>query len=291
MLSKVSIIIPAFNEYLALKDSLHHLLDVVRGAEVILVDDGSVDYTVDFVSSLDRVRIIRHHNNMGQGSALRTGMLAATRPFIVWADADGQHSPQDILNLARILSEEEWDYCIGVRGPDSHVDRSRLLGKFILRRVVQLAAGRPIRDFNSGLRGFKTVVIRKYLHLLPKRFGASTTTSLIMYERNYRGTDVPIRVVKRLGKSSVRQFQDGMHTLTLVMRIFLIFKPLHFFGSMGLVLIFIGLSYGLIEAIGRGAGFPVLSAIVFLAGLQTLFLGLVMDQVSAMRRERFEKLS
>jgi glycosyltransferase involved in cell wall biosynthesis len=288
MLSQVSIVIPTFNEYLGLKENLRQLVEGALDAEVILVDDGSDDLTSDLASTVRGIKLIQHHRNMGQGSALCTGMMAASRPFVVWADADGQHTVADILNLARTLSEEGWDYCIGVRSSDSHVDKTRVLGKFILRKVVQVAAGRPIKDFNSGLRGFKTVVIRRYLHLLPKKFGASTTTSLIMHERNYRGSEVPIRVVKRVGKSSVRQFRDGMHTLTLIIRIFLIFKPLHFFGSAGLILILIGLSYGLIEAYATGGGFPVLSAIVFLSGLQTLFLGLVMDHISAMRRERFE---
>lgn len=287
-LTQVSLVIPAFNEALGIPLLLDKLSEQMHGAEVIVVDDGSSDNTAEIVSAYEGIRVIRHPVNQGYGAALRTGMQAASREFVVWADSDGQHRMEDILTVAQALIEQDLDYCVGVRGQDSFQESSRKLGKWVLRQVVRMAVGQPVADFNSGLRGFRGSIIRKYLHLLPKGFGASTTTSLIMLERNYRGAEVPIKVQERVGKSSVRQFRDGLRTITLILRIFLLFKPLNFFGGIGLALILLGLVYGLLKAYVEGLGFPVLGAIVFLTGLQTLFMGLIMDQISAMRRERFE---
>lgn len=236
----------------------------------------------------DRVRLIQHPVNRGYGAALVTGMQSATRDYVLWMDSDGQHRVADLVAVARRLVEGNLDYCIGVRDASSYRDPRRALGKWVLRQVVRLAAGRSVGDFNSGLRGFRRSVIRKYLHLLPKGFGASTTTTLIMLERNCHGGEAPISVRPRIGKSSVKQVRDGLRTLTLILRIFLLFKPLHFFGAMGLAMTVTGLGYGLWSAFVEGQGFPVLGAVVFLSGVQTIFLGLVLDQISAMRRERFE---
>ena len=107
-------------------------------------------------------------------------------------------------------------------------------------------------------------------------------------ERNYNGGEVPITVKKRMGMSSVRQIRDGMRTLLLVLRILLLFKPLHFFGSVGLVTALLGFIYGVWSTFSEGLGFPVLGAVLFLFGVQTIFWGLVVDQISAMRRERFD---
>lgn len=285
-----SIIIPAFNEAPAITHTLEKLCAApdLKDAEIIVVDDGSIDDTAAKVECFSRVQLVRHPVNQGYGAALVTGMHRATRDYAVWMDADGQHRVEDVVALTQNLIEHNLDYCVGVRNAASHHEPARKFGKWVLRQVVRMAAGRPVADFNSGLRGFRLSIIRKYLHLLPKGFGASTTITLILLERCHKGGAIPITVLPRIGTSSVKQFRDGMRTLTLILRIFLIFKPLHFFGGIGAMMSLSGLGYGFWSAFTEGLGFPVLGAVVFLAGLQTMFMGLIMDQISAMRRERFE---
>jgi glycosyltransferase involved in cell wall biosynthesis len=285
---KVSLIIPTFNEDQIIETLIEKLVNNIFGSEIIVIDDGSTDDTAASVQKFANVKLIQHGINRGYGTALATGMQNATRDFVVWMDGDGQHRVEDVVAVMETMIKDNLDYCIGVRGTSSHQESSRKLGKWILRQVVRLAARRPVADFNSGLRGFRRSVIRKYLHLLPKGFGASTTTTLIMLERGYKGAEVPITVLQRVGKSTVKQFRDGIRTLTLILRIFLLFKPLHFFGVIGGGLALAGLGYGLWSALVEGMGFPVLGAVVFLAGLQIGLMGLIMDQISAMRRERFE---
>jgi hypothetical protein len=157
-----------------------------------------------------------------------------------------------------------------------------------LKLAVVLAAGQAVKDFNSGLRGFKREVIKRYLHLLPRGFGASTTTTLLMLERGYLGKEVPITARNRYGTSSVNPLSDGIKTLVLVLRIFLLFKALFFFGGIGLVFILVGTVYGVIKARLVGLGFPVLSSVLIVFGIQAIFFGLLADQISALRREKFE---
>jgi glycosyltransferase involved in cell wall biosynthesis len=287
---KFSIVLPAYNEEKAISQTLNALCKIpeLLEAEIIVVDDGSTDGTASSAASFPRVKLVQHPVNKGYGAALVSGMMKATGEYIIWMDSDGQHRVEDLVSIMQTIEKYGPDYCIGVRNSNSYQETSRKLGKWILRNVVYLAAGRPVADFNSGLRGFKRSIILKYLHLLPKGFGASTTTTLVMLEQGYQGKEVPITVLPRVGSSTVKQFRDGMRTLTLILRIFLLFKPLHFFGSIGGVLSLSGLGYGLWSAFYEGQGFPVLGAVVFLAGLQTFFIGLLMDQISAMRRERFK---
>lgn len=289
-LSDLSIIIPAYNEERAIGLVLEALCSApeLELAEILVVDDGSKDGTSDVVSQFSRARLVRHSTNMGYGAAIASGIKASSGQHIVWFDADGQHRVQDLVTVARTLVEEDLDYCIGSRSDKSYQASSRKLGKFVLAMSVRLAAGSTIQDFNSGLRGFKREVIKKYLHLLPKGFGASTTTSLIMIERGYSGKEVPIVVRNRIGKSSVNQIRDGVRTLMLVLRIFLLFKPMQFFGGLGLIFILIGAIYGFSKAFMNRQGFPVLAALVIIFGIQSVFFGLLADQVSSLRQEKFE---
>jgi len=288
--SGLSVLIPAFNEGAAIGKTLAALCEEprLRGCEIIVVDDGSCDDTAEQVRSVPSARLLRHSVNKGYGAALTTGVHAATRDFICWFDADGQHRVEDLVAVARRLMVEELDYCVGVRGASSYQVPSRRLGKIVLKHTVRLAAGRAVNDFNSGLRGFRSAVLRRYLHLMPKGFGASTTTTLLMSERGYIGAEVPITVLPRIGKSSVKQIRDGMRTLMLILRIFLLFKPMVFFGAIGLGSAVLGLVYGTWVAIADRIGFPVAGAVLLIFGAQTFFFGLVVDQISAMRRERFE---
>jgi glycosyltransferase involved in cell wall biosynthesis len=285
----LSIIIPAYNEEAALPHTLQSLLDEPRlaGAEIIVVDDGSTDGTSRIARSFPQVKTLQHPFNLGYGSSIRSGSRAAQGAYILWFDADGQHRVEDLLAVAEKLTEGALEYVIGVRDETSYHETNRRLGKWLLKQSVNFAAGQRVPDFNSGLRGFRREVLLRYLHLLPRGFGASTLTTLLMVEGDHYGATVPIIVQPRLGKSSVRQFRDGFRTLQIILHIVLLFKPLKFFGWVGAMLIASGLLYGLIKARQVGLGFPVLAALVVILGVQSFFFGLLCDQISALRRERF----
>ncbi len=288
--TQLSVIIPAYNEGEAIASILEQMCKnpALKNAEIVVVDDGSSDTTCEKVQNFPRVHLVRHPNNRGYGAAISTGVKASHGRYIVWFDADGQHRIEDLVIVAQTLIQENLDYCIGARETNSFQDPSRKPGKFILKSVVRLAIGSSVKDFNSGLRGFKSEVIRKYLHLLPKGFGASTTTTLIMVERGYFGKEVPIVVQDRLGTSSVNQLRDGAKTLMLILRIFLLFKPLQFFGGIGLTFVLVGSIYGFTKALLYRQGFPVFAALIIIFGIQSIFFGLLADQISSIRREKFE---
>lgn len=288
--TELSIIIPAYNESQSIGAVLQALCaePALDTAEIVVVDDGSTDDTCEQVRLFPRARLIQHRVNMGYGAAISHGVRACQGRFVIWFDADGQHQVQDLLSVARTMISENLDYCIGVREGASYQAPGRALGKLILKIAVVLAAGHAVRDFNSGLRGFKREVIKRYLHLLPRGFGASTTTTLLMIERGYLGKEVPITTRNRFGVSSVNPLSDGIKTLMLVLRIFLLFKALFFFGGIGLIFILIGAIYGIIKARIVGLGFPVFSSILIVFGIQAIFFGLLADQISALRREKFE---
>lgn len=289
-LGQISIIIPAYNEELGLPKVLAELVEhgALKEAEIIVVDDGSTDKTAVVAAQQTRVRVLRRPINRGYGASIARGIRAATKPFVVWFDADNQHRVEDLVRVASTLIDQDLDYCIGVRNRDSHHERSRWLGKLILRGAVNFAVGSTVPDFNSGLRGFRRSVIFKYLNFLPKGFGASTVTTLLMLERDYSGAEVSIVVRVREGRSQVKQVRDGMRTLLIILRIFVLFKPLSFFGGIGLFLFVSGLAYGLYRAFSEGLGFPTLGLLIILAGLQSFFFGLLADQISLARLDRLD---
>lgn len=295
VISMVSVIIPAYNEAQAIGDTLRELSEKLSTCgfeyEVLVINDGSSDDTESIVRKMENehIRCISHRVNRGYGSAIVTGVKNARGGFIIWYDADGQHRPEDLIRVVNKMKEENLDYCIGVRSSTSYQVKNRVFGKLILKKIVNLLAREPMQDFNSGMRAFKREVLLKYVTLLPKRFGASTISSFIMQEAgNYAGGEITIEVRSRTGKSTVRPLKDGMRTLMLIMDIILLFRPAEVFGSIGIFFIVVGVVYGVALAILEGLGIPVLSAILCMGGIQTVFLGIILSQISRLRLDNLD---
>lgn len=290
---RLAIVIPAYNEEKAVRQVLRDLVaePSLEGAEILLIDDGSTDRTGEEAREVPGVRVLRHRINTGYGGAIKTGVRATKREYLCWYDADGQHRPEDLIRLVDRVQAEDADWGVGVRGETSHRQLNRMPGKWLLKTVVRIASKtNHVPDFNSGLRVFRTGLLRIYLHLLPSGFSASTTTTLLMLERGYRMVEVPIETRERIGKSEVRQLRDGARTLLLVLRIFMLFRALVLFLVPGLMILFLGAAYSVAIMYKNRLGLPIAGLLMMMTGLLTVFMGLIADQLSQIRRERFEDL-
>jgi hypothetical protein len=105
-------------------------------------------------------------------------------------------------------------------------------------------------------------------------------------KRNYHLVFHPVDVAERIGKSSVRQLRDGFRTLHTILRITILFNAFRTFNWVAGMLILGGLLYGVPLGLIRGAGFPVFGAMSIILGVQAFGLGVVCDQITAMRLER-----
>ncbi len=288
MSKDLTICVPAYNEALGIKIMLEELRSRFREAEIIVVDDGSTDDTLKLAKSVEGITVLSHERNRGYGASLKTAIRKAKRKTVAWFDADGQHRVEDLEKVAQPIIDESMDAVIGVRGKESEVSMDRLPGKLILKVVSELLVGESIPDLNSGLRCFRADVIRRYLHLLPDGFSASTTTTLLMMRRGYRLGFVDIVAVKRKGHSTVNIISDGLATLKLIIRIIILFNAFAFFTALSMLQIIPGLIYGVYVAIVSHLGFPVLASTVIISGVLTFFMGLICDQITELRKERFE---
>lgn len=290
-LNQLTAIVPAYNEAEGIRATLEELRSACPELDILVIDDGSTDGTATIAASVPGVRVVSHRHNQGYGAGLKTGARHTTRPFIIWYDADGQHQPQDLVSVAEPVLLGVADASIGVRGADSSVQRERIAGKMILGWVARVISGEKIPDLNSGLRCFRRDVFLRYLHLMPDGFSASTTSTLLMLKRGYRVEFRPIRARPRVGKSTVKVVRDGMRTIQLIVRIIVLFEAFRVFTTLGIALLVPALVYGFAIAAIRGEGFPTLAGTAVLTGVLTFFMGILADQITALRKERFESAS
>lgn len=204
-----SIIIPSFNESHEILQKLFEELTSV-GAEVIVVDDGSKE---------PFPKAIKHGSNFGYGSALMTGIKNATRPLILTADGDGQHSIKEIIKLYHAFKLiENADMVVGVRKiPKEPV--LRFLGRKFLNWTASLVCMYWLSDLNSGCRIFKRSIALGYFPILCKTFSFTTSLTISMMTDKYKVEFFPINVAERAyGKTRVKVIKDGLITLFYILR-------------------------------------------------------------------------
>ena len=282
----LTIVIPAYNEQGAVAHTLRRLRAAFPAAEIILVDDCSTDATLAEGSSVPEITIFRHRFNRGYGAALKTGMMRANGEAIAWFDADGEHRPEDLKAMLDLFYREPVAAVLG-RRPSAGQPKFRLLGKFLLRIWARSLGQQVDRDLNCGLRVFHAEAIRPYIPMLPDRFSASTTSTLIMLAKKFPIRFFDIDTDPRVGESKVR-LRHGFETLLNILRTTLIFGPLRFYGAAGLALFGVGMVYGLGVAFAVDQGFPTFGLVLITSGLIFLALGLIADQVSQWRLSTME---
>jgi len=287
----LTILIPAYNEEAGLGPCLETLLAEpdIKNATVIVIDDGSTDKTAEIAARYDRVKVLRHKNNQGYGAGIKTGTRHATTTYVAWFDADGQHRSQDLVAMYDLALREEYDAVIGERTSESAVVKSRVAGKYVLKQIARFVTGRRIHDINCGLRVFRRDLLENYLPLLPDGFSASTTSLLVFIKRNRHFCFAPVVVEARAGTSTVKQVRDGMKAIHLMTRILFLFSAFKTFAISAAIFIAVGMLYGISWAIYNGAGFPVLAALIVLIGVVLFCIGIVSDQISALRIELMER--
>jgi glycosyltransferase involved in cell wall biosynthesis len=284
----LSIVIPAYNEQAIIGDVIAGLKEELqnRNYEIIVVDDGSCDNTFEIVKGLG-VKVIRHEFNKGYGASLKTGASESSGEIVLFLDGDGQHDARDVVRLLEHFPE--YDMVVGARTKNSsYKPLLRRPGKRILSMFANFLAGTKIPDLNSGLRAFKKDILFKYIHLLPSGFSFSTTTTFAFLKSNRRIKYVPIAIRKRVGKSSVKQFRHGFQTIMLMLRLIVLFEPLKVFLSTSFLLFVLGCASTVHNIVRNSANITDVTVLLLISSLLIFFLGLLTDQVSAMRREKRE---
>jgi glycosyltransferase involved in cell wall biosynthesis len=208
-LGTISVVIPAFNEAerveRCLRETVAALEELGFDGEVILVDDGSHDETLDRASQtaqlLHQVRVMAHGVNLGKGSALVRGTYAARGDYVLFMDADLEVHPRQVAILYEALQEQEADVVIGSKlHRDSDVDyppRRRLItmAYYVLVRVM---FGLPVHDTQTGLKLYRReVLMRVAPRLLVKRFAHDLEALVNAHRLGYRIVEAPVMVTRQ----------------------------------------------------------------------------------------------
>lgn len=278
---EVSIVIPAYNEGTAIFDVVTALACAAAWREIIVVDDGSHDETAARACEAGAV-VVRHPYNKGNGAAVKSGIRSATGDYVLIIDGDGQHRPDDALNLVARLGE--YDLVVGARSKETQATHARRFGNGALNSMASYLTGREIPDLTSGFRAARREHLREFIHLLPNGFSTPTTTTLAFIKAGYNVAFEPTEARPRVGASKIRLARDGAKFLMIILKVVTIFSPLRVFVPLAVATFALGAAYG-IWNVTMYSRIPNGSVLLILFAVLVFLVGLVSEQISALRFE------
>ncbi|HRA66985.1 MAG TPA: glycosyltransferase family 2 protein [Caldilinea sp.] len=302
---KCIIQIPCYNEAKTLPDTVAALPRTLPGidmVEFLVIDDGSRDDTAKLALELGVHHVVRHPRNLGLARAFMTGLDNSLRlgaDIIVNTDADNQYVAADMALLVAPIVAGQAELVIGDRGVAQLAHFSPLkrglqrLGSWVISR----AAGMPVPDATSGFRALTrdaalhTLVLSSYSYTLETLIQAGAQRRAIRY--------APVRT--NLPTRPSRLMNNLPHYLanstTTIVRAYTFYRPLRVFTTIGVIALLAGSAIGLrflaAYLSGTGAGHIqslILSAVLLIAGFQTLLIGFVADLIGANRKIMEETL-
>jgi|TARA_B100000287_G_scaffold202526_1_gene191265 glycosyltransferase involved in cell wall biosynthesis len=245
----ISVVIPLLNEKESLRELTDSLIDVMKSYnfsyEIIFIDDGSSDNSWDIIEELssksDTIKGIKFHRNYGKSQALHAGFLKSQGKVVFTMDADLQDDPKEIPAMYDMIMNDNFDLVSGWKKKrfDSVIFKN--IPSKIFNFAARTTSGIKLNDFNCGLKAFKKDVIKsinvygemhRYIPILAKNEGYKKIGEKIVNHRP-----------RKYGKTKFgpSRFLYGFLDLLTIWFISSFGKrPMHLFGSLGLILITTG---------------------------------------------------
>jgi glycosyltransferase involved in cell wall biosynthesis len=300
----LALIIPAYNEEESIPELFAWIAKVLDPSglqyEVWFIDDGSTDKTWNAIETLHKsypqVKGIKFRRNYGKSAALNTGFHQCNADVVITLDADLQDSPEEIPELYKMIKSENYDVVSGWKKKRFDNALTKNLPSKLYNSVTGWMSGVKLHDMNCGLKAYRSEVVKsievygemhRYIPVIAKWAGF----------RNI-GEKVVQHQPRKYGKSKfgMSRFVNGFLDLSTILFIGKFGKrPMHFFGTMGLLFFFIGfcfvlylsitkLAFGEVGMTQRPAFF--LSLVAMIIGSQMFFAGFLAELVTRNATER-----
>ena len=245
----LSIVIPLLNEQESLPELHNWIVKVMKAHnfsyEILFIDDGSTDASWEVISNLSlenpNVKGIRFLRNYGKSQALHAGFARAQGDVVITMDADLQDSPDEIPELFRLITEDNYDLISGWKKKRYDSVVAKNIPSKLFNWAARKTSGVKLNDFNCGLKAYKNIVIKnievsgemhRYIPVLAKNAGFGKI-----------GEKVVIHQARKYGSSKfgMSRFINGFLDLITIWFLSTFGKrPMHLFGLLGSIMFVIG---------------------------------------------------
>ncbi len=292
---RIAILIPCYNEELTVGDVVRSFRIELPGSDIWVFDNNSTDRTVEVAR--DAGARVAFELRQGKGYVVQRMFQDVEADVFIMVDGDGTYPPGDVHKLIEPIMLGNADMTVGSRltqESNSEFRSLNRLGNYFFLRAINFIFGVRLTDILSGYRAFSRRFV-KNIPLFGGGFETETELTIKALGRGYRIVETPVNLKARPegSFSKIRILRDGFLILNTILTLFRDYKPLTFFGLVGLFLIFLGFVPGtivIIEFIKTGLVPRLPSAVLavglVLSGMLAMVVGLVLHTIT----RRFQEL-
>jgi glycosyltransferase involved in cell wall biosynthesis len=257
---QISIVIPLLDEAASLTELNDWIVKIMRSNhfsyEIIYIDDGSTDDSWEVIKRLrashNEIKGIRFLKNFGKSQALNAGFKIAQGDVIITMDADLQDSPDEIPELFAMVQHQGFDLVSGWKKKRFDNIWAKNLPSKLFNWAARFSSGLKLHDFNCGLKAYKKEVIKsidvygdmhRYIPVLAKNEGfVKIEEKIVQHQARKYG----------ITKFGMERFRNGFFDLLTIWFLSKFGKrPMHFFGTLGLLMMFIGFGFAMYLGIDK----------------------------------------
>jgi glycosyltransferase involved in cell wall biosynthesis len=294
--ARVAVLIPCYNEERTVAGVVESFRAELPGARVYVFDNNSTDRTAEEARRAGA--LVFAEPRQGKGFVVRTMFRTVDADFYVMVDGDGTYPAGAVHRLLAPVEAGEADMSVGSRlhaESRSQFKQLNRVGNRLVRSTLNFIFRVRLTDILSGYRAFNREFV-KGLPLFGGGFEIETELTIKAVGRGFRLVEVPVDLVHRPdgSHSKIRFMRDGFLILNTTLALFRDYKPLTFFGSVGLLLLLLAIVPGALSAAGVAAtgaagrvALALASLTLFLCGLLSITAGLILHSI-ARRSQEFE---
>jgi dolichol-phosphate hexosyltransferase len=224
-MTEVTVLMPVYNELTRVERAIAGVLEagIADSLELIVIDDGSTDGTSELLRDgawPEQVRVLHHDRNQGKGTALRTGLAAASGEYTTVMDADLEYEPADIPLLLEPLKAGKAEAVFGTRAFKSHSAFSfwYVVGNRAVTLFANVLYNSWVSDLMTGQKALRTELFRA-LELRERGFAVEAEITARLLRRGIRVYEVPIEYVARSREEGKKLTAlDGLRVLRTLVR-------------------------------------------------------------------------
>lgn len=284
----IAVLIPCYNEELTVAGVVNEFRAQLPEADIYVFDNNSSDDTVERARAAGA--LVSFERRQGKGYVVQSMFRQVDADIYIMVDGDGTYPPAEVHRLIAPVLADEADMVVGSRLHDESSSQFKSLnrmGNKMFLSVLNSVFKVKITDMLSGYRVFSRRFV-KGVPLFGGGFETETELTIKALERGYRVVEVPVDLTTRPegSFSKIRIVHDGLRILNTILALFRDYKPLTFFGAVGLALIAFSLLPGLIVVLeffktGLVLRLPsaVLAVGLALAGMLSITIGLVLHTI------------
>ena len=297
-MDKIAVLIPCYNEAQTISKVVRDFKACLPESVIYVYDNNSTDDTARLAAEAGAV--VRHEYQQGKGNVIRRMFREIDAECYIMADGDDTYPAENAPEMARKVLEQQADMVVGDRLSSTYFEENKRpfhnFGNSLVRGCINLLFEGNIRDMMTGYRAFSYQFVKSF-PVLSRGFEIETEMSIHAIDKNLSVVNEVIEYRDRQegSESKLNTYSDGFKVMKTILRLYMNYKPLSFFGFIALLLAVLSVVFFIPVAVnyvktGLVPQFPTLIVCGFamIAAIQSLFTGLILENIRLKNRRDFE---